>query len=190
MVPLLVIGSVVVGLVAAGILLTDVGATMGIGESVATNPLDEAGPGLMITDLHSFDPQSSDDVKLENEEIVPLAADGDLATAWTTEPYRRRELGGLKEGVGLLIGIDEQLPLNRIELETNTEGWVAEIYVGDSFADDGSDWGEPVATVDAGSDRVVRELGRAEGRVVLLWLRDTGVTGERFRFELAEVVLR
>ncbi len=189
-VPLIIIGLAVCGLVVGGVLLTDIETRMGIGEEVPSNPLDEGGPGLSIIGLRSFDPQSLDDEKEEREEITGLAADGDRSTAWTTESYRRRELGGLKDGVGLLIEIDESLPLNRIELDTNTEGWEAEIYIGSEFADDGSNWGEPAAVVDAGSNRVVRELGRAEGNVVLLWIRDTGLSGERFRFELAEVVIR
>ncbi len=187
---LAVIGVVVVGLIVAGVVLTDVETMMGIGDEAAANPLDETGNGLPIVDLTSFDPQTSDAIKEEQEELTVFAADGDLATAWTTETYRQRNLSNLKDGVGLLIEVDERLPLNRIELDTNTAGWVAEIYVGDAFSDDGADWGAPVATVEAGSNRVVRELGRAEGKIVLLWIRDTGVSAERFRFELAEVVIR
>ena len=140
--------------------------------------------------MNSFDPQTLDEDKAEREDLTEFAFDGDLTTAWETENYRRRALGGLKDGVGLLIRLEEAVPLNRIELDSNSEGWVADIYVGDGFAPDGSDWGTPAATVEAGSNRVVRELSRIKGDVVLLWLRDTGVTDERFRFELAEVVIR
>ncbi|MDH3682578.1 MAG: protein kinase [Acidimicrobiia bacterium] len=189
LVPLTLIGVAVVGLIVAGVALTDVETRMGIGPD-EVNLLDESGRGLAIAQITSFDPQTLDAEKEELERLTPLAADGDLGTAWTTETYRRSELGGLKDGVGLLIEIEERLPLNRIELDTNTAGWFAELYVGDSFADDGSDWGAPVALVEAGSNRVVRELGRAEGKVVLIWITDTGLSGERFRFELAEVAIR
>ncbi|MCP4228077.1 MAG: hypothetical protein GY773_32415, partial [Actinomycetia bacterium] len=122
--------------------------------------------------------------------LVLLAVDGDIETAWTTENYRGRNLSGLKDGVGLLITLDERLPLNQIELDTNTEDWLAEIYVGDAFGDDPGTWGGPVTTIEAGSNRVVRELNQAEGQIVLIWIRDTGVSGERIRFELAEVVIK
>ena len=190
-VPLIVVALAVVGLVVAGALLTDVEIPgMTAGADGPANPFDETSPGLAIVDLTSFDPQTSDADKQEREDLVDFAADGDLSTSWMTESYRRRGLGGLKTGVGLLIRLEQPLPLNQVVLDTNTEGWVAEIYVGVEFSPDGSNWGEPVATVEAGSNRVVRDLGRAEGSTVLLWINDTGVSGERFRFELAEIVVR
>ncbi len=186
--PVLVIAAIVVVLIGLLALLTDVDDRMGIGAD--SNPLDESGDGLTITAINSFDPQTLDEDKAEREELTPLAFDRDPTTAWETENYRQPNLGGLKDGVGLLISLDDAVPLNRIELDSNSEGWVAEIYVGDEFAPDGSDWGEPVATVEAGSNRVVRDLGRIEGDLLLLWILDTGLTDERFRFELAEVVVR
>jgi len=186
--PVSVILAAIVAVAWAGVLLTDVEDRMGIGED--SNPLDESGSGLAIAVVNSFDPETLDEDKAEREELTPLAFDGDLTTAWLTENYRRRSLGGLKSGVGLLIRLEDAVPLNRIELDSNSEGWVAEIYVGSEFAADGTGWGDPVALVEAGSNRVVRDLGRVKGDVVLLWIRDTGVTDERFRFELAEVVIR
>ena len=135
------IAAIVVALFGVGVLLTDVEDRMGIGAD--SNPLDEDGAGLAIAAINSFDPQTLDDDKAEREELTPLAFDGDLTTAWATENYRRRSLGGLKDGVGLLIRLDDAVPLNRIELDSNSAGWVAEIYVGSEFAPDGSDWGEP-----------------------------------------------
>ena len=186
--PVLVIAAIVVALIGLAALLTDVDDRMGIGAD--SNPLDESGDGLTIAAINSFDPQTLDEDKAEREELTPLAFDDDLTTAWETENYRQPSLGGLKDGVGLLITLDDEVPLNRIELDSNSEGWIAEIYVGSEFAPDGSNWGEPVATVDAGSNRVVRDLGRVKGDVVLLWILDTGLTDERFRFELAEVTVR
>lgn len=187
-IPVLVIAAIVVVLIGLVALLTDVDDRMGIGAD--SNPLDESGNGLTIAAINSFDPQTLDDDKAEREELTPLAFDDDPDTAWETENYRQPSLGGLKDGVGLLITLDDAVPLNRIELDSNSEGWIAEIYVGGEFAPDGSDWGEPVATVDAGSNRVVRDLDRVKGDVVLLWILDTGLTDERFRFELVEVTIR
>ena len=188
-IPVLIVGLIVGVLLVAGSLLTDIGIPMmgGLGDD---NPLDESGPGLPIVSVTSFDPESNDPDKQEREEITGLAIDGDLTTAWTTESYRRANLGGLKSGVGLRLGLGETIPLNRIEMQTNSEGWVAEVFVGDSFADDGSDWGVPVATVQLGGEDETIDLLRAEGSMVLLWIRDTGRSDERFRFELAEVVIR
>jgi hypothetical protein len=150
----------------------------------------ESPAPLTVVDVSSFDPQTSDANKEEQQELAPLAIDGDPNTAWATERYRQRELGGLKDGVGLLLELSEARPLSEIELQTNTADWTAEIYVADSFSDDGSDWGDPVASIVAGSNRVVRPLDQAQGAIVLLWIRDTGVTGDRFQFELTEVTVR
>lgn len=186
--PTALIVALVVGLIGIGALLTDVDERMGIGAD--SNPLDESGSGLAIAAVNSFDPLTPDEDKAEREDLTAFAFDDDPSTAWETENYGQRRLGGLKEGVGLLIRLEDAVPLNRIELDSNTEGWVAEIYVGGDFTRDSSGWGEPVSTVEAGSNRVVRDLGRVKGDVILLWLRDTGVTAERFRFELTEVVIR
>lgn len=188
-IPVLVVSLIVAALLVAGSLLTDIGIPM-MGGSGDDNPLDEAGTGLPIVSVASFDPESNDPDKQEREEITGLAIDGDRTTAWTTESYRRANLGGLKSGVGLQIGLGQTLPLNRIELQTNSEGWVAEFYVGDSFSEDGSDWGTPVATVELGGGEETVGLARTEGSMILLWIRDTGRSGERFRFELAEVIVR
>ena len=161
----------------------------GSDEVEVVNPLDEAGPGLAIAQAHSFDPLTADDEKLENEDLVPRAIDGDPSTAWRSERYRQPGLSG-KQGVGLLLELGQSLPLNRMELVTNTEGWVADFYVGETFGPDPASWGPPVATVEGGSTEALVDLKRAEGSVVLLWIRDTGTTDERFRFELAEVVIR
>lgn len=187
---LLVVGAVVAAVVVAGIAFTDIDTRMGFGDDVVTNPLVEAGPGLDIVTATSFDPQTSDATKEENEQLAPLAIDDDPGTAWRTENYRLPELSGLKDGVGLVLELEQRLPLNRIELDTGSTGWRAEIYVADSFAPDGADWGEPAAVIEAGSNRVVRELGRREGSRVLLWIRDTGTTGGINRFELFEAVVR
>ena len=177
-------------LVAVGVAITQLTSFGRSGDAASVNPFDEASPGLPITQITSFDPQTSDPDKQEREDLVSLAIDGDIETAWTTESYRGRDLSGLKDGVGLLITLEERLPLNQIQLDTNTEGWKGEIYVGDSFGEDPTQWGTPAVTIDAGSNRVVRDLNRAEGQTVLIWVRDTGVSGERNRFELAEVVIK
>ncbi|MEM9611519.1 MAG: protein kinase [Actinomycetota bacterium] len=185
--PAIAMGVIVVLL--AGVALSLAGVLPGISGGEA-NPFD-ADSSLPIVEATSFDPLTTDDLKLEREELVPFAFDGDLNTAWTSEPYRRRELGGLKDGVGLMLTLEESLPLNQVELETRSEDWQLDIYVGDEFGPDPAGWGVPAATIDAGSNRQVRDLGRVEGSKVLLWIRDTGESeAGRFQFVLTEVTIR
>ncbi|MEZ5408389.1 MAG: protein kinase [Acidimicrobiales bacterium] len=147
------------------------------------------GAAIAVVSAASFDPQSRDAEKLEREDLVPQAFDGDRSTAWSTETYRREDFGGLKDGVGLLLTLDETATLSTAELVTNTVGYALEVYVGDSFGPDPSSWGEPAAQVGDGPATASLDLGDARGSTVLIWIRDTGRTGERFRFELAEVTL-
>ncbi|MEL7156790.1 MAG: serine/threonine-protein kinase, partial [Actinomycetota bacterium] len=186
--PVAVVVLVVAAVATFGLYLSRLGSGTGADDR---NPLVEGGPGLPVASATSFDPLSADDVKLEREELVPFAFDGDPATAWTSEPYRRRALGGLKAGVGLQLTLEESLPLNQIELVTRSEGWQLDVYVGEEFGPDPAAWGAPAASIDAGSNRQVRDLGRVEGAVVLLWIRDTGQSeAGRFQFVLGEVIIR
>ncbi len=157
-------------------------------------PMDDTdgrqGAALAVVDAASFDPQTRDPEQLEREDLVAQAFDGDRLTAWSTETYRREDFGGLKDGVGLLLSLEEAATLQSIDLVTNTVGYTVEIYVGDSFGPDPSAWGSPAAQVAEGQPEVSLELGEARGSTVLIWVRDTGRTGEKFRFELAEVALR
>lgn len=150
---------------------------------------DPAAP-LAVASAVSFDPQTRDPEKQEREDLVPLAFDGDRNTAWVTETYRREDFGGLKDGVGLLLSLDEATTVSAVDLTTNTVGYTVEIYVGDTFGPDPTAWGPPAAQVGDGPPEVSLDLTDARGSVVLVWVRDTGRTGEKFRFELAEVTLR
>ena len=154
-------------------------------------PVNAESTPLTIASATSFDPLSSDAVKDENEELTGLAIDRDLATAWATVNYNGANLAGLKDGVGLKLTLGEASPVSRIELDANSEGWAADIFVGDEFGDDPTQWVAPAVTITGGSRRMVRDLAEPiEGSMVLIWIRDTGLTGERFRFELAEVVVK
>ncbi len=186
--PAIAMGIIVLLLAAAALALT--GNLPGFGGD-GRNPFVEGSVGLPVVEATSFDPLTSDADKTEREDLVPFAFDGDPATAWTTERYRLRGLSGTKEGVGLLLTLGESLPLNQIELDTLSEDWQLEVYVGEEFGPDPSLWGEPAAVIEAGSNRQLRDLGRVEGSKVLLWIGDTGESQNgRFQFVLTEVTVR
>jgi serine/threonine protein kinase len=67
--------------------------------SPATTPVATGGS---IVGVSSFDPDGNP--KVENEELAPLAIDGDPGTAWQTVCYGDRYLGG-KGGVGLVADL-------------------------------------------------------------------------------------
>jgi serine/threonine protein kinase len=166
--------------------------SLGSDEAAGSEEEAEIPTEAVLVGLTSFDPQSTDSDKQEREDLVPLAIDGDPATAWTTETYRRPQLGGgMKDGVGLVLEFEESAPLNQLVLLTGSSGWSAQIFVGDEFPADRSSWGEPTATVEQGRVDATIELGQAEGQQLLLWLTDTGTsnTDGDYRFELLEIAV-
>ena len=186
----------VAAIVVAGILLY----RTTVGEDVLTRLADDTGielPGarpsgaLTITGLATFDPPPGDGT--ENDELLALAADGDPSTAWRTERYDTRALGGLKPGVGVVVTLEEAARLRRLEVGSPTSGWAAEIYVADVAGATLVDWGDPVAsqTGIAGDAtfEAIFEIGGylAEGGVVLVWVTVLGGSEGRPAAEISTV---
>lgn len=178
------------GLVVAGALLASLGGRDG-GVSI-----DEP---IAIAEAIPFDPEG-DDPFTEQNTLAELAIDGDPDTIWRTEGYRRAGLGGLKDGVGLVLVLDGERTLDAIELDVASEDeWRVEVYVGDGdFGENGEDFApgfDPVAVLDDGSTGA--SLDGATGSHVLLWITETGVlendswgrAGLNHRFVLREVEL-
>lgn len=167
---------IVGGLVVAGMLLL----SMGLG-----------APDPVIAEVTAFDPQVGGE---ENNDAAPLAFDGDGETKWTTETYRFAPLSNLKDGVGLVVGLESEAQVDEVELITNSRNWSVEIYVGDDFGPVDNpdfapaDFGTRAGAVTDGEGSVTIDLVNAEGSAVLIWIIDTGITGddEKVRFELFE----
>ncbi len=78
-----------------------------------------SGPGADRTTVvpvraaSDFDPEA--DPPEENPAEAPLAVDGDPATSWSTVTYRGRpDLGGLKDGVGLLLDLGDEVGVAQV----------------------------------------------------------------------------
>ena len=153
------------------------------------------GDPLALVGATTFDPQGTPP-HTERESLAGLAIDGDPETHWQTEGYRRPSLGNLKDGVGLIVELDQVRNLESITVTTETDGWTMEVYVGDDFGPNGpgfelDDLGD-VAAVLEGGEQVTASLGGAEGSRVLLWVTEAGdpEDDDRRRFRLSEVVIR
>ena len=145
----------------------------------------------IIVSAKSFDPQSADAIKSENEQLAPLAFDGDVSTSWRTERYNNAGFAGLKDGVGIIFDLEERSVLQGLELTTPTNGWELDIFIGDQFnGQEQSSWGAPVASISGSAETIGVDLAGAEGEAVLLWVAETGVTNGEHRFVLADVSIR
>lgn len=140
-----------------------------------------------------FDPQGS--TREENPEQVPLAHDGDPATAWTTVPYARTGLSG-KDGVGVIFDLGEVREVARAELTLVGAGSSVELRVPEADpetittppADRIDQWSR---VADAGTAPVSVTLTPTQPvrtRFVLVLLTDVPATGPTFSGGIAEAV--
>src|SRR5262245_8638044 len=175
LVPTLLVVLVAVALGVAGLLIKGSStALFGDDEApdaAATEP--PADASVPIARTIDFDPQG-DHAEHHDEAAAGNAIDGDSTTSWSTESYGNAEWGGLKPGVGLILQLEQASDVEMLELETPSAGWQASIYVADAPADDLDGWGEPVATVDAGTDGTTRLPLNGHGGAVLLWFTHAG----------------
>lgn len=140
----------------------------------------------LAVEPQSFDPSGSGG---EHDDELRLAADGDAATAWTTERYNSAAFGQLKDGVGIVLPLAASTSLGALEVDSPTRAWSAAIYLSDDPGATLASWGEPVAA-ETGIDGNARfELGGATGQAVLVWITDLGdgSVGDRFSTAIAEV---
>jgi eukaryotic-like serine/threonine-protein kinase len=136
----------------------------------------------------AFDPGGDGE---ENGDLAGLAVDGDPATTWRTEGYNDRDITLLKDGVGLVLTLQDVVALDRLEIESPTNAWRAEIYVAESPQDSLEAWGDPAATTGAlGRGANTIDLGDRRGGAVLIWILDRGDAPGRAPAELAEVRVR
>ena len=91
-----------------------------------TRPTKTRNPGtqrIKLAAVGAYDPEGDGH---ENDDLAPLAVDGDTATFWKTERYHSFR----KSGVGLLLDARRARPITRVIVSTDTAGASAEIQVG------------------------------------------------------------
>ena len=113
----------------------------------------------------------------ENSAAVGLAIDGDPTTAWQSETYATRDLGGLKSGVGIAITLDASADVSSVEID-GPAGANVEIYVADQAGSTLSAWGPVRASADdiSAAARVAVDPS-VRGSAVLVWFTRTPESG-------------
>jgi eukaryotic-like serine/threonine-protein kinase len=180
LVPTLLVILVAIALGVAGLLLQRSGSLLGDDddpEGSTTTTAAATGQPVGLARAIDFDPLGDDG--RERPDLVDLAIDGDTNTAWETTSYHRPDLewGGLKDGVGVMVELEDTADVSAVEVESQYSGWTAEIYVSDRAETSGLEaWGNPVGSIDdaqSGTNRV--ELDQpTQGGAVLVWLRTQG----------------
>jgi hypothetical protein len=177
---LLLAGLAVLGFFVFTDLLDDGGRRGGGGGSAEAEPVE-------IESGHDLDPLGDGG---EYSEDVPLAFDGDRGTVWQTEGYTTPDLGGAKEGVGIVFDVGDPVDVARIRIDTTLPGWTFELYGSEedftAAPTDGrlaSTEGED--TFRAESDTEI-EVEPVTARYVLVWITELPTEGEH-RANIAEV---
>ena len=170
LVPALAVAAVVVTLAIVGVLFlrSDTGRRMLDDATTA----EERQPIPKPTPL-AFDPPPGSGI--EHDDELPFLVDGNPSTAWTTETYSRRDFGGLKPGVGVILQLEGSHQLNELKVTSSSNGWSAEVLVAASPQSTRAAWGTPVATkrgIERGTTTF--DLGGRTGGAVLLWITDLG----------------
>jgi eukaryotic-like serine/threonine-protein kinase len=190
LVPAVLIVAVGVALGVAGVLFsnTEAGRRL-LGRPPETELVAPPGVGtpVPVVEITTFDPEGDD---REREDLAGMAIDGRVETEWQTEGYASRDFGNLKDGVGLVLSLDEPRALSALRVSSPSQDWTAEVYVADQAGSALGDWGDPV-TVNENIETsdVVFDLGGRSGGYVLLWITRPANDGDKYRVRIAEAVV-
>ncbi len=119
---------------------------------------------VKLTGTGAYDPEGD---QHENDDLAPLAVDGDPTTFWKTEHYTK---GFFKKGVGLVLDAGRSLGLSKVVVETDGRGSSAQIQLGNNPAG-------PFHAVSAnrpltGTTTYTLNKGAA-GRYIVVWITAT-----------------
>jgi eukaryotic-like serine/threonine-protein kinase len=128
---------------AGGLVLTIVAvfAFQGLQDDEGTAP---AEPRVwQVVETRVFDP--SDPGGGDNADMAPLAADGNLQTAWLSEAYPDRRFGDEQDGIGLVFDLGEPREVRTVVIELVRGGLDVELYAASDRPPDAigvGAWGE------------------------------------------------
>lgn len=147
-----------------------------------------AGTPVPIEALRDFDPQGNGE---ENPETLARAIDGDPATAWTTMTYyNRANLGGLKDGVGVLVDLGSRQEFSSVSLDLVGDGTSVALRVGDTAPRSVDELTQVASRADAGTQVTLRPDSPVTARYLLVWLtRLPSAGGSDYKGGIAELVV-
>lgn len=136
---------------------------------------------LEASAVRTFDPPPGDGE--EHDESLGEALDGDPSSFWTTEGYTTPDLGGRKDGVGIVIALDSPTELGTLRLQTDTPGFEFSLFASQTPAT--FDLGSPIAAGTA-EDGAQLDLGQVETRYLLFWITKL-VESDDYRAHVNEI---
>ncbi|HZO06342.1 MAG TPA: protein kinase [Solirubrobacterales bacterium] len=156
--------------------------------------LKDKGQPIELESATDFDPQGDGE---EDPEVVSLAVDGSLKTAWTSEHYDDESFAGTKtgpnEGVGLYVTADAPVKPSEIVIH-GAPGYDAQIYaIAGEAPEDLAGWGEPVGEVTDAPDVAEVPIDvTAPAKNFLIWFNRAAPSRDqdgRYQLEISDVKL-
>jgi hypothetical protein len=97
-------------------------------------------------------------------------------------------MGGLKDGVGVIIELKKPYELQRVAIDTTNTGWSGEVYVSDAPQSGLASWGASVGSITASQGNATVDLTGVTGGAVLIWFTDLGdKPPPGIRMEISEI---
>lgn len=159
----------------------------GFGEDQGTSvaPDAEQPARLTLSNAYSFDPAPGDGE--EHDENLSFAIDDALETSWATEGYETADLGGIKEGVGLVLELEAEAEVGQVAVQTDNPGWEFSVFAGDG--PEAFDMAAPLGSFRS-EEAKTYDFDPAETRYVLLWITNLVPAEEgKYRAAVSEIEL-
>jgi hypothetical protein len=147
---------------------------------------------LPIEAIDDFDPQGDES---ENPDDANLAIDGDPETGWhTTTYFNRPELGGLKDGVGLVVDLGDVRDVSQVRLTLGGDPTSVELYgaPGRTSPPERLSGLTKLGSVTAdGQHARVKLADDTKTRFLLIWLTSLPeVSAGKYQGDIREIVVR
>ncbi|TWD80568.1 serine/threonine protein kinase [Kribbella amoyensis] len=171
-------------------------------DNPAPDPTQSSGPpaptneDVKIAAAKDFDPPPDGNGE-EHPEDVKNTYDGKPSTTWTTMSYKRRpDLGGTKDGVGIVYDLGESTPVSQVTVNLVGDDTDLELMVPkddpNTSPTAASGW-KSVAKAEGAVEAepaVLKPSAPAETRYVLVWLTKLPKEGSGYRGEISEVKIQ
>ncbi|WP_406311291.1 protein kinase family protein [Streptosporangium sp. NBC_01639] len=131
-----------------------------------------------------FDPLGTDGA--ERPELALYAVDGKPSTDWHSESYNSEDFGRLKDGVGLMLTLDQSMSVKQVSVDFGSgSGGAAEVRVGDSQSL--KDMTAIGKSAEASGKKVFSAESPEKGRHILIWFTKMPTYQGKFRGTVIDV---
>ncbi|MGV9773926.1 protein kinase family protein [Streptosporangium sp. NPDC003464] len=184
MVVLLVMVAVGLGAWTLGRSIGNAGTPVAEGTATPTPTAKAATREVRPAAATGFDPLGTDGA--ERPELALYAVDGKPSTDWHSESYNSEDFGRLKDGVGLMLTLDQSMPVKQVSVDFGSgSGGAVEIRVGDS--QNLKDMTVLGKSTDASGKKTFSSDSPKKGRHVLVWFTKMPTYQGKYRGTVHEV---